>query len=79
MSATIRPVGTLRSASWTRGGQEQSPITVRDGQSIEAACRDLGLRLDVIALFLVNGRPEPKEYVLQAGDDVKLVALVGGG
>lgn len=79
MSATIRPVGLLRSNTWANVDQEGSLITVREGQSIEAACRNLDLRLDVIALFLVNGRPESKDYVLRAGDDVKLVALMGGG
>lgn len=79
MSATIRPVGLLRSNTWPNVDQEGSLITVSEGQSLEEACRDLGLRLDLIALLLVNGRPESKDYVLRAGDDIKLVALVGGG
>ena len=79
MSATIRPVGILKSGRWTNAGREDAPIAVQEGQSIEAACRGLGLPLDLIALFLVNGRPEPKEYVLRTGDEIKLVALVGGG
>ena len=79
MSATIRPVGLLRSNTWANADQEGSLITVSEGQSLEATCRDLGLRLDLIALFLVNGLPESKDYVLRAGDDIKLVALVGGG
>ncbi len=79
MSATIRPVGTLRSAEWANGGRGETSITVNEGQTIEAVCLELGLRPDVIALFLVNGQPESKDYVLRSGDDVKLVALVGGG
>ncbi len=78
VSATIRPMGVLRSATWRNGGEEAS-LTVQEGQSLEAACLAVGLRPDLIALFLVNGRSEPKEYVLRAGDDVKLIALVGGG
>ncbi len=79
VSATIRPMGVLRSRAWGSGDEEHPLLTVRDGQSLETACLEVGLRPDLIALFLVNGRPEPKEYVLRAGDDVKLVALVGGG
>ncbi len=79
VSATIRPMGVLRSRAWGSGDGEDVPLTVQDGQSLETACLEVGLRPDLIALFLVNGRPEPKEYILRAGDDVKLVALVGGG
>ncbi len=78
MSATIRPMGVLKFATWRDGGEVTS-LTVQEGQSLEAACLEVGLRPDLIALFLVNGRSEPKEYVLRAGDDVKLIALVGGG
>ena len=54
-------------------------IPVQEGQSIEAVCRDAGLPVDLIALYLVNGRQESGDYVLRSGDDVKLVALIGGG
>ena len=79
MSATIRPVGALSLGARSNGGREGVPITVRDGQSLKAVCLELGIRLDLIALFLVNGQPESEDYVLKTGDEVKLVALVGGG
>jgi len=79
VTATLRPMGVLRTLAWTGGPRERTTVTVQHGQSIESACREVGVRPDLVALFLVNGRPESGGYVLQAGDDVKLVALVGGG
>jgi sulfur carrier protein ThiS len=79
VTATLRPVGVLRTLGLTNGPRERTAVTVEDGQSLDSACLEVGVRPDLVALFLVNGRPESGGYVLQAGDDVKLVALVGGG
>jgi sulfur carrier protein ThiS len=79
VTATLRPVGVLRTLALTNGPRERTAVTVEDGQSLDSACLEVGVRPDLVALFLVNGRPESGGYVLQAGDDVKLVALVGGG
>ena len=79
MTATLRPMGALRILAGNRGLGEHATITVEHGQSLESACADAGVRSDLVALFLVNGKPESGSYVLLAGDDVKLVALVGGG
>jgi len=35
--------------------------------------------LVLVAVVLINGRQELKDYVLQDGDIVKLIPLVGGG
>jgi sulfur carrier protein ThiS len=79
VTATLRPVGVLRTLTCTSGSRENATVTVEHGQSLDSACLEVGVRPDLVALFLVNGRPESGGYVLQAGDDVKLVALVGGG
>lgn len=82
MTATLRPVGVLRASASTsglRGPRDDGTLTVQHAQSLESACREAGIRPDLVALFLVNGRPESGSYTLRAGDDVKLVALVGGG
>lgn len=39
----------------------------------------LGIPSALVAIVLINGRQELKNYVLQDGDIVKLVPLVGGG
>ncbi|KPJ89476.1 MAG: hypothetical protein AMS17_01800 [Spirochaetes bacterium DG_61] len=30
-------------------------------------------------VFLVNGSPRDKEYILQEGDEVKILSFIGGG
>ena len=40
---------------------------------------DLGIPPDVVALVTVNDEQEMKDYVIQEGDLVKLIAVVGGG
>ena len=79
MTATLRPMGALRTLTPNDGPGERTTITVQHGQSLESACREAGVRWDLVALFVVNGRQESGSYVLQDGEDIKLVALVGGG
>jgi hypothetical protein len=80
VTATLRPMGALRTLAGNSSGPgERATIAVEHGQSLESACGEAGVRRDLVALFVVNGRPESGSYVLRAGDDVKLVALIGGG
>jgi sulfur carrier protein ThiS len=79
VTATLRLMGALRTLAGNSGLGDRATITVEHGQSLESACGEVGVRRDLVALFVVNGRPETGDYVLRAGDDVKLVALVGGG
>lgn len=51
----------------------------REGDTLEGVCRDIGLPMKMVSLFLVNGRPQDRTYCLQTGDVVKCVALIGGG
>jgi molybdopterin converting factor small subunit len=78
MSAIVRPVGILRSMV-KELPPESDTIEVAHGQQVRAACEALGLLPDLIALVVVNGEQASLDYVLQAGDEVKLIALVGGG
>jgi sulfur carrier protein ThiS len=74
MTATIRPYGMLK--SYIDGAPE---IAVEAGRTIRQALLDLGLPPEVVALVLVNDEQQSKDYVLQDGDTVKLMAIVGGG
>ena len=40
---------------------------------------DFGMPPEVVALVLVNDEQETKDYVIQDGDYVKLIAVIGGG
>ena len=74
MNVRIRPLGMLKSYI---GGE--SEIEVKAGQTIHRAMQDLGIPPEVVALALVNDEQQPKDYVLQDGDTVKLMAIIGGG
>jgi hypothetical protein len=79
VTATLTPVGVLRTLAWTDEPPDRTSVTVEHGQTLESACLEAGVRSDLVALFVVNGRAESGDYVLRAGDEAKLIALVGGG
>jgi sulfur carrier protein ThiS len=74
MTATIRPYGILKAYI---GGQFD--ITIDAGVSIRQAMVNFGMPPEVVALVLVNDEQESKDYVIQDGDYVKLIAVIGGG
>ena len=74
MSARIRPIGTLKSYI---GGQTE--VAVDAGRTVRETMTTLGIPPEIIALVLANDAQQPKDYVLQDGDVVKLIAVIGGG
>ena len=76
MSVTFLPIGLLR--SFVKDA-ERLVLEGKEGQSVEVVCREIGLPIDLGVLFLVNGVPRSKDYLLQPHDEVKIIALVGGG
>jgi sulfur carrier protein ThiS len=74
MTATIRPFGMLK--SYIDGKTETA---VEAGRTIRQVLLDLGMPPEVVALVLVNDEQQSKDYVLQDGDTVKLMAIIGGG
>jgi sulfur carrier protein ThiS len=74
MPAFIRPFGILKSYT---GGQSDLPIAA--GTSVRDALLALGIPPDIVAMVLVNDEQQRKDYLLQDGDIVKLIAVVGGG
>lgn len=74
MSPTIRPFGILR--DYLQGEREAQ---VAAGQTVRQALVSVGIPPEVVALVLVNDQPQEKDYLLQEGDQVKILAVVGGG
>ena len=74
MTATLRPYGILK--SYIGGDLE---IAVEAGRTIRQVLQGLGMPPEVVALVLVNDEQQSKDYVLQDGDTVKLMAIIGGG
>lgn len=58
---------------------DKKETNVQAGSSIRETMISLGIPPDVVALVLVNDEQQPKEYILQDGDFVKLIAVIGGG
>lgn len=55
------------------------PPDPHPGQTISELIGELGIPNELVALVIVNRRQQPKSYILQPGDEVKLAPFVGGG
>lgn len=74
MSACIHPFGILKTYAYG-----QSDLVVDAGCTIREVVTDFGIPTAIIAMILVNDEPQTRDYCLQDGDDVKLIAVLGGG
>ncbi len=74
MSATIRPLGMLKSIIG-----EVKETSVEAGVSVRQVLTMIGINPDLVAGVFVNGEQQTKDYILQDGDVVKLMAVIGGG
>ncbi len=71
---TLRPIGALKAYI-----QDRSEVQVRSGISVREALSTVGIPPELVALVLVNDRAADKDYRLNDGDAVKLIAVIGGG
>lgn len=76
MSVTFLPVGLLK--HYVKGASRLI-LEGKEGQTLEAVLQQIGLPVNLISIFIVNGEPKTKDYLLQPHDKVKLIALVAGG
>jgi sulfur carrier protein ThiS len=74
MSAIIRPLGMLKSYI---GNQKEA--SVDSGFSVRASLTMLGINPELVAGVFVNDEQQSKDYVIQDGDIVKVMAVIGGG
>ncbi len=74
MPAQIRPIGSLKAYI---GGQPE--VTVEAGRTVREALTLLGIPSEVVAGVLIKDVLQSKDYRLQEGDVVKLIAVLGGG
>lgn len=80
MSTVIKPVGLLRSFCQEKlDDQGRIELVDMQGHSLESICNEIGIPLHLISLFIVNGRAEKGTYRLHQDDEVKCVAVIGGG
>jgi sulfur carrier protein ThiS len=74
MPAKLRPVGHLKSLV-----NGQSELDVESGSTVRATLEKAGIRSELVALVMVNDEQRDKDYILQEGDVVKVMAVIGGG
>ena len=74
MSVLIRPNEALRTFV---GGKKE--VEAEAGRTVRATLALLGIPADLVAVVVVYDEQLDKEYVLQDGDRVRLLAVIGGG
>ena len=74
MPTLIRPSGMLKDYIGGRIEAEVAP-----GQTVREALAALKIPSELVALVSVNGEMQTKDYCLQEGDTVKIMAVIGGG
>jgi sulfur carrier protein ThiS len=74
MPATLRPSGALREVV---GGQAE--VQVEAGRTVHETLVSLGIVPEVVALVVVNEEQRSKDYVIQEGDIIRVLAVIGGG
>ncbi len=74
MTAIIQPLGMLKSYV-----SEQKQVTVEAGASVKDTLAKIGINPDLVAGVFVKDEQLSKDYILQDGDVVKVIAVIGGG
>jgi sulfur carrier protein ThiS len=74
MPAILRLSGALRNFN---GGK--SEVQVQPGHTVREIITGLGIVPETIAVVVVNQEQQDKDYIIQEGDDVLVMAIIGGG
>jgi sulfur carrier protein ThiS len=74
MPAIIRPIGPLKAYIG-----DKSEVEVNSGTTVREAIARIGIPPEIVALVLVNESAQNKDYLVQDGDLVRLLAVIGGG
>ncbi len=74
MSARIRPLGQLK--QFYNG---QAEVQVAPGKTVRQLLAEANIRPEIVAGVIVNGELRNKDYCIQDGDEVKLMAVMSGG
>ena len=59
------------------GGKEE--YAVEPGQAVRDTIVSLGINPDLVAMVSVNDEMQNKDYLIQDGDVIRLMAVIGGG
>jgi sulfur carrier protein ThiS len=73
MPATLRLGASLQILL---GGADT--FIVEPGRNVRETLVSLGVKPELVAMVSVNGELQTKEYIIQEGDTVRLMAVIGG-
>ncbi len=74
MSTLIRPTGMLKDYI-----DRRDEAAVEPGQTVREALVALKIPPELVALVTVNGEQRTKDYCIQDGDIIRVMAVLGGG
>jgi sulfur carrier protein ThiS len=74
MAAKLRLSGALKDVV---GGRDN--FDVESGRSVRETLTGLGIVPETIALVVINKEHQDKDYIIQEGDDILVLAVIGGG
>ncbi|MGE5374216.1 MAG: MoaD/ThiS family protein [Bacteroidota bacterium] len=75
MPVTLRPIGHLKSLV-----NDQAELTVPAGLTVREALQRVSIPSELVALVVINGVYQAdKDILLNDGDVVKVMAIIGGG
>jgi sulfur carrier protein ThiS len=74
MPATLRFGASLRNML---GLQEE--FTVESGRSVRDTLAGLSIKPELVAMVSVNEEMQMKDYIIQEGDVIRALAVIGGG
>jgi sulfur carrier protein ThiS len=75
----VRLYSSLRKYHPDPGGSQALAIRLGDQANLGKLLSDLKIPEEEVAVVMVNGRSEKKDYLLQNKDRVGLFPLIGGG
>jgi sulfur carrier protein ThiS len=74
MTATFRLGDSLKNLLGSKG-----EFTVDPGRNVRETLILLGIKPELIAMVTVNNEMQTKDYLIQDGDTITLMAVIGGG
>jgi sulfur carrier protein ThiS len=74
MTATLRLGASLKNLLGSKG-----EYTVAPGRNVRETLISLGIKPELIAMVTVDNEMQTKDYLIQEGDTVMLMAVIGGG
>jgi sulfur carrier protein ThiS len=74
MTATVRLGDSLKNMLGIEG-----LYTVEIGHNVFETIVSLGIKPELVAMVSVNDELQSKDYVIEEGDAIRLMAVIGGG